>query len=169
MVISCWPKTLAKCPRMRKVISVEPDLCTGCGCCELICSLVHEGVCDPGLSRIRIESWGETCVNIPIVCQSCDDPICEVVCPTKARGRAPTGAMVTDESACVGCSSCIYACPYAAPRISPRTGKAMTCDLCDGDPQCVIFCCFGALTFTTPEGVSLQKRRRFANWLRTGK
>ncbi|HID10270.1 MAG TPA: 4Fe-4S dicluster domain-containing protein [Candidatus Latescibacteria bacterium] len=152
---------------MHKAISVEADLCTGCRACELICSLVHEGECSPQLSRIRVESWSEISVNFPIVCQSCAEPVCVAVCPTKARKRVPeTDAVITDERICVGCSSCIYACPYAAPVISQRTGKAMTCDLCGGDPQCVLFCNSGALTFETPERISLGKRRRFGDRFR---
>ncbi|MFQ6092010.1 MAG: 4Fe-4S dicluster domain-containing protein [bacterium] len=146
---------------MEKVLSVDADLCTGCRSCEAICSLVHEGVCSPRFSRIAIETWGEVAVHIPMICQRCIDPVCEQVCPTKARKEdAKTGAVITDEAICVGCESCVYACPYAAPKIHPLTGKTITCDLCDGEPQCVSVCTAGALSFIPVERVVLQKRRR---------
>lgn len=35
-----------------------PDDCTGCRSCQLICSLTHEGVCDPSLSRVLVRAEG---------------------------------------------------------------------------------------------------------------
>ncbi|MFQ6077727.1 MAG: 4Fe-4S dicluster domain-containing protein, partial [Thermodesulfobacteriota bacterium] len=61
--------------------------------------------------------------------------------------------------------SCIYACPFGAPSINPRIGKAMTCDLCEGDPRCVMVCIPGALQFTKSERASLEKKRRIASQL----
>lgn len=146
---------------MQKALFVDPDLCTGCRSCEAICSLVHDGVCNPGFSRITVETWGEMAVHVPMLCQRCVDPACERVCPTKARKRdTKTGAMITDEAICVGCESCVYACPYAAPKVHPLTGKTITCDLCGGDPQCVSACTSGALSFIPVEQVIMQKRRR---------
>lgn len=149
---------------MQKIITIDPDLCTGCRSCEMVCSLGHDEVCSPLLSRITISQWGEISAYVPIVCQHCEDPVCETACPTKARKRVPeTGAMITDEKVCVGCKSCIYACPFGAPSVNPLTGKAMTCDLCDGDPQCVMVCTPGALQFTKSERASLEKKRRIAS------
>lgn len=146
---------------MHKVLFVDPDRCTGCRSCETICSLVHDGECNPRFSRIMVETWGEMAVHIPMICQRCVDPACERECPTKARRRdVKTGAVVTDDTVCVGCESCIYACPYAAPRVHPLTRKTITCDLCEGEPQCVSVCPPGALAFIPAESVALKKRRR---------
>ena len=80
------------------------------------------------------------------------------ICPTKARKRIPeTGAVVTDEKWCVGCKSCIYACPYGAPSIHPVTRKTMTCDLCDGKPRCVETCTVGALSYSGDGKFSIKK------------
>ena len=145
---------------MQKILFVDPDLCTGCRSCEAICSLVHDGVMNPRYSRITIETWGERAIHIPMICQRCIDPVCERVCPTKARKRdTKTGAVITDETICVGCESCIYACPYAAPKVHPLTKKTVTCDLCDGDPQCTHVCTPGALSYIPAECVAWKKRR----------
>ena len=34
-----------------RMLVVEAERCTGCGLCEMACSLQHQGVCSPALSR----------------------------------------------------------------------------------------------------------------------
>jgi Fe-S-cluster-containing hydrogenase component 2 len=144
-------------------ISVLPDLCTGCKSCEMVCSLSHEGVASPSLSRIQVRTWGEIAVSMPMVCQHCTDAPCITICPTRARKRIPeTQAVITDPLWCVGCKSCIYACPYAAPVIHPVQRKTMTCDLCGGEPLCVKVCTVGALSYTSQETTSEDRRKLFA-------
>jgi len=76
-----------------------------------------------------------------VVCQHCEKPPCMTICPTGARTRSPeTNAVVTDEKRCVGCKSCLYACPYNAPVLHPNTKRTMTCDLCNGQPLCTQVC-----------------------------
>jgi len=78
----------------------------------------------------------------------------------KARTRdSETGAAVTDEKWCVGCKSCLYACPYSAPVIHPKTGKTMTCDLCGGKPVCVEACTVGALAYTSVGEHALERKK----------
>jgi len=144
-------------------ISIAADLCTGCQSCEMICSLSHEGSSSPSLSRIQVKRWGEIAVYMPIVCQHCSGAPCITICPTGARKRIPeTQAVITDTHWCVGCKSCIYACPYAAPVLHPLTRKTMTCDLCDGRPLCVDACTVGALSFFSEECTPPDRRRIFA-------
>jgi len=40
---------------MRVLTVAHPDKCVGCKVCEIICSLTHEGVCGPTLSKIRVQ------------------------------------------------------------------------------------------------------------------
>lgn len=142
-------------------ISIIPERCTGCQSCEMVCSLSHEGSCSSSLSRIRINKWEEISVFMPVVCQHCEKPPCITICPTQARKRVPgTDAVVTDAKRCVGCKSCLYACPYGAPAIHPLTKRTMTCDLCDGKPLCAEVCAARAL-FYIPEGDSSMERRKF--------
>ncbi len=150
-------------------IAILPDNCTGCHCCEMACSLSHEGVSCSAFSRIRVKKWPEIATFIPIVCQHCSDAPCMKICPTRARQRVPeTGAVITDTKWCVGCKSCIYACPYAAPVIHPERKRTMTCDLCGGKPLCVDACTVGALSFTSDGRFSMEKKlafaKKFATW-----
>jgi carbon-monoxide dehydrogenase iron sulfur subunit len=147
-------------------ISIIPERCTGCQSCEMACSLSHEGSCSSSLSRIRMKKWEEISVFMPTVCQHCEKPPCMDICPTGARKRVPgTDAMVTDEKRCVGCKSCLYACPYSAPALHPVTKRTMTCDLCEGLPLCTQVCTAGAL-FYNPEGdPSIERKRAFGQTL----
>ena len=83
---------------MEKVLVVDPDKCTGCKVCEMICSLHHENEINPTKSRIHIISWEDEGIDVPMICQQCGDAPCEAVCPVNAISRtADTGAMLIDE------------------------------------------------------------------------
>lgn len=151
---------------MERVIVVDPDKCTGCKVCEMVCSLQHESEINPVKSRIHVMSWEDEGVDIPMICQQCESPPCEAVCPVNAIARdQETGALLIDEKACIGCRMCINACPFAAPTVQPDTRKVVKCDLCAGEPQCVAFCAPQALQYIpASKGVLLKKRsvaRRF--------
>jgi carbon-monoxide dehydrogenase iron sulfur subunit len=62
-----------------------------------------------------------------------------------------TGAVMVDAERCIGCWTCIMACPYGAIRRDGRNGHAVAlkCDLCPGleVPACVANCPNRALTY----------------------
>jgi carbon-monoxide dehydrogenase iron sulfur subunit len=151
---------------MQKVITINPELCTGCLSCEAACSLKHDGKCGSTYSRIQIQEFREVNVFVPILCQHCEDAPCINVCPTGARMRTgTTGAVVTNEDLCIGCRACVYICPFGAPIIHPETGKAVTCDLCEGEsePWCVRACTMQkALQFVPKEKAPTVKSRAYA-------
>jgi len=118
--------------------------CTGCRLCELVCSLKHEGVCNPSKSRIKVERR-TVALAIPTVCLQCDGKFCVKVCPQNALSTDDHGAIKVDEKLCTACGLCQYACPFDAIRMHPSRHVAMICDLCGGDPQCVKYCALGAL------------------------
>lgn len=136
----------------------NPDLCSGCRTCEVVCSTYHEGISSPILSRIQYEKFemGGYITNI-FLCKQCDGPECLYACPTGAlHVDEKTGARVVDPDVCIGCQMCIAACPVVPPRVrfNKTTNKAFKCDLCGGDPQCVKFCPIGGLwpSWVEPEG-----------------
>jgi Fe-S-cluster-containing dehydrogenase component len=145
---------------MEKVLVVDPDRCTGCKVCEMVCSLYNENEINPIKARIHIISWEDEGIDIPMVCQQCENPPCEAVCPVNAIYRSrDTGALIIDEESCIGCRMCINACPFAAPTVRPDTRKVIKCDLCAGEPQCVEFCASEAIQYIpAAKGVLLKQR-----------
>jgi len=151
---------------MEKILFIDPEKCTGCKVCELVCSLYHENEINPMKSRIHVMSWEEEGIDVPMVCQQCETPMCEVVCPAKATYRDPlTGAMLINEEVCIGCRMCIIACPFGGPSINPDTRKTVKCDLCEGEPKCVKFCVTKALQYMPVSKAVLLKKRAAAEKL----
>lgn len=154
-------KTLTK--KALKILLVDPDKCTGCRQCEKVCSLKHEGECNPVLSRIKVlkdEIMGQYFVTVPVVCQQCEIPTCMEVCPMEAIYEDPTtGARLVDEDRCTGCRMCIISCPVGAAEIHPTKHTSFRCDLCGGDPECVKICLHGALSYIEKDKIGYKGRR----------
>ena len=146
---------------MNKVLAVDYEKCTGCRNCETACSVFHVQACNPAKSAVRIVKWVGKGLNVPVVCQQCEDPACANICPVQAISRdADTGAMIVDGDLCVGCRMCMVACPFGAVTLDRDRRQAIKCDLCGGvEPWCVRFCEPGALTYKLPPAVSLDKKR----------
>ena len=58
----------------------------------------------------------------PLRCQHCENPACVAVCPTGATAKdEETGIVTQDTETCIGCQSCVEACPYQAIGAGVRT------------------------------------------------
>lgn len=135
------------------VLLVDAQLCTGCRLCEVACSLRNEDECAPALSRIRIIQSDEGHMYFPIVCLQCSDAPCLASCPVGALAREDkTNAITIDYEKCIGCRRCLQACPMGAIFLG-NTGKykgkprVLKCDLCHGNPNCVLYCDTGAIRY----------------------
>jgi len=114
--------------------------CTGCRRCEIVCSLRHEGWMWPEASRIRVFMLFPG-VEVPHFCSQCDDYPCVKSCPVEALStNQNTSAVIVDKEKCISCGACIKACPGEVPFLHPKDNKAVICDLCGGDPECVKVC-----------------------------
>ena len=102
-----------------------------------------------------------------VACMHCLDPACVKVCPEGAITKRPdNGVVVVDPSKCIGCESCLDACPYDIPQFD-SDGIMQKCDLCVNaidykteKPPCVETCPTGALVFrqvTQAEKISGEK------------
>jgi Fe-S-cluster-containing hydrogenase component 2 len=144
----------------QRILVIDPEKCTGCRTCELACSFKHEKEFNPAKSRIHILKWEEAGLDVPMVCQQCESPICLTVCPVKAVARDDkTGAMLINYDICIGCRMCVMACPFGAPSIDEESRKTIKCDLCDGDPECVKFCPTGAIDYVKSTKATFRKKR----------
>lgn len=134
--------------------------CTGCQRCEVVCSLRHEGRIWPEASRIRV-FMPFPGLEVPHLCAQCDDYPCIESCPVNALSLDnQTGAVIVDQDACTSCGLCIKSCPGTVPFLHPETNKAVICNLCGGDPECVKVCVesgYNALR-CVPENPGSQKK-----------
>ena len=127
---------------MAKNIWIARDYaaCSGCKRCELACSLHHEGWMWPEASRVRVFMPFPGCV-VPHLCSQCNDYPCVASCPVQALTvDEETKAVKVDKEKCISCGKCIKACPGQVPTLHPVDNKALICDLCGGDPECVKVC-----------------------------
>lgn len=136
-------RTLAQ----QRVLIYDPDRCSGCMYCMVICSFEHYGVCSFDRTSIWIaENPGQKGAFIAAHCAHCEYPMCEAVCPSDAIVKdEETGIVRISSMKCIGCKNCIIACPISVPWFDLEHRVAIKCDLCDGDPECVKFCPTGAL------------------------
>ena len=151
---------------MEKVLTINYQKCTGCRLCELVCSVMHEGVSNPARSRIKVVKWEAEGLYIPVSCQQCEDAPCMNVCPVKAISRDPDiGFVMVDYDVCIGCRSCVAVCPFGAMNYNATDKKVFKCDLCGGDPQCVRFCEEKAVDYVYADRVSASKKKDAAERL----
>ena len=151
-------KMPVRVPPSKGVLVVDEDHCTTCMQCMHVCALVKHGVGSHELALIQMNAHTLYVLeNAAQPCLQCVDPQCLRYCPNEAmKVDEKTGARVIDQVRCIGCQTCIQSCPYDPPRIrfDRVRKKAVKCDLCGGDPECVKVCPTGALKYYThPEGV----------------
>jgi len=131
-----------------KIVVVEPARCFGCGRCELACSYRQLGLFNFSAARLSIVRLEDNVTVLPVICRHCDVPMCEIACPAGAITKdTESGIVRLDPDLCVGCRMCFLSCPLGGIILSPSDGLPFKCDLCDGDPQCVAACDFGALQY----------------------
>jgi carbon-monoxide dehydrogenase iron sulfur subunit len=151
----------------RYVLAIDYSSCIGCHLCELACSIKHENIINPWLSRITILTLPESPVSIQRTCMQCRDAPCMRVCPVNAITYNPeTGAYEINQEKCIGCYECVYACPFGAITINPR-GQVIKCDLCGGDPECVKVCPTNALIYGPADEVVKELNKRKAEAIAT--
>jgi len=124
---------------MSRHVEVDAARCTGCRACMLTCSLRRMGETRLSGSAIQVFSSADEGKHAPIVCLACPSRPCIEACPVRAIVDADDTPLL-DVKRCIGCRACIAACPYGAIGYDEALGKAVKCDLCDGDPLCVSVC-----------------------------
>ena len=157
-------------------IGINLHRCIGCNTCAVACKM-QNNVSD-GMLWNRVLTEGSDIIDgaighypnvsrayLPVACQHCENPACLRVCPTGATYKDEVGRVEIAYDKCIGCRTCMAACPYNArvfnwnePRRDPdfnygdkdvpvRTkGVVEKCTMCKertdrGDePMCVVCC-----------------------------
>ena len=68
--------------------------------------------------------------NLPRMCNHCDHPSCVTVCPVKATYKRQDGIVLIDYNVCIGCGTCLQACPYDMRFFNPVQHTADKCTFC---------------------------------------
>ncbi len=137
---------------------VDCDRCIGCKGCQVACKLENTVALGPGRNKVctvgPVGRYPELQMYfMTAMCQQCREPACVAVCPTGACYQGDDGVIRIDRSLCIGCKSCINACPYACIHLNRELRVADKCDLCakareQGDvPACVRNCSGSALKY----------------------
>ena len=131
-----------------KRVYVNEKWCLGCHLCEYYCAFANSGKSSMIkalkdrhiVPRIRIEERNN--ISFAVSCRHCTDPLCVKSCISGALSVVG-GAVMIDSEKCVGCCSCIMACPYGALSHN-ENGVIQKCELCKkndfGVPLCVQGC-----------------------------
>ncbi|MCY4328193.1 MAG: 4Fe-4S dicluster domain-containing protein [Rhodobacteraceae bacterium] len=164
--------SLPQSTQRRLGLVIDLDVCVGCQACVANCKSWNSGGygapladTDPWghrpsgawLNRVHgyetVDGENAMMVHFPKSCLHCDDAPCVTVCPTGASlKREEDGIVLVDESKCMGCGLCAWACPYGAREMDPVAGVMKKCTLCvdriynenlpteDREPACVRTC-----------------------------
>ncbi len=164
-------------PGGRKLgLVIDLDICVGCHACAVACKQWNAGGMaapltdrDPygkapeGVWFNRVHSYDleqdtehgtrRSSLHFPRSCLHCENAACVTVCPTGASyKRVEDGIVLVDESKCIGCKLCSWACPYGAREYDVDEGVMKKCTLCvdrlysdalppeDREPACVSAC-----------------------------
>jgi Fe-S-cluster-containing dehydrogenase component/formate-dependent nitrite reductase membrane component NrfD len=135
---------------MRYGFVIDQDRCIGCHACTVACKEEHQvplGVFRTWVKYIEKGEFPNTSRHFGVMrCNHCDSAPCATICPTNALYRRSDGIIDFDNQRCIGCKSCMQACPYDALYIDPNSNTAAKCNFCAHrveaslEPACVIVC-----------------------------
>lgn len=152
---------------------IDLTKCVGCRECERACAaangLPEEEAKDLSATHYTVvKSYNDDQVFVRKLCMHCNHPTCVSACLVGAFTKTETGAVLYDESKCIGCRYCMQACPFEVPRyewgsLTPRIQKCRMCHervVAGGQTACAEACQFGATTFGDREGLIKEARKR---------
>ncbi|GAA6524225.1 4Fe-4S dicluster domain-containing protein [Intrasporangium sp. DVR] len=135
---------------MQYGFAIDQRTCIGCHACTVACKTEHEvplGQFRTWVKYVDSGTFPDTTRSFGVMrCNHCTDAPCVKICPTQALFKRDDGIVDFDGDRCIGCKSCMQACPYDAIYIDADTHTAAKCNLCahrvdNGmEPACVVVC-----------------------------
>lgn len=117
---------------------LREHLCIDCERCKDACVKLNHvpeyGFRTTILERRRQLEYKQTqTIFMPVLCNQCNNPPCVRVCPTTATYKdEKTGIVRMINDRCIGCKTCMAACPYNARYFNeePEVRAIDKCDFC---------------------------------------
>ena len=109
-------------------IALDTHRCIGCFSCSVACKLENNLPDQVWYAEVKTvggdsmhtpagEYGANTLSYLVTQCNHCDNPACVAACPTGATYKdEATGIVMQNTEECIGCQSCIEACPYEGVR-----------------------------------------------------
>jgi Fe-S-cluster-containing dehydrogenase component/formate-dependent nitrite reductase membrane component NrfD len=135
---------------MRYGFAIDHRTCIGCHACTVACKTEHQipvGQFRTWVKYVDSGTFPNSTRDFGVLrCNHCTDAPCVAICPTSSLFKRDDGIVDFDSEICIGCKSCMQACPYDAIYIDQDTNTAAKCNFCahrvdNGlEPACVTVC-----------------------------
>lgn len=124
---------------------VDTHRCIGCHSCAVACKVANNLPEGMQYNRVLTDDSDYLDVaqgaypnlslgHVPLACQHCANPACVAACPTGATYKdEETGIVMQDTDVCIGCESCIAACPYPGVRTLQAVDPVYSVDFSVGN------------------------------------
>ncbi len=135
---------------MKYGFAIDQRTCIGCHACTVACKTEHQipvGQFRTWVKYVDSGTFPDSTRDFGVMrCNHCTDAPCVKICPTTALFKRDDGIVDFDNERCIGCKSCMQACPYDAIYIDEDTHTAAKCNFCAHrvdqglEPACVTVC-----------------------------
>src|SRR5512143_796358 len=129
---------------------IDQSKCIGCHACSTACKSENQvpiGVNRTWVKYVETGAFPDVRRRFQVTrCNHCANPPCVRICPVTAMYQRADGIVEFDPSICIGCKSCMQACPYDSIYLDPETNTAAKCNFCAHridvglEPACVVVC-----------------------------
>jgi len=129
---------------------IDHRKCIGCHACTVACKSENDvpvGDFRTWVKYTEIGTFPSVRRHFAVLrCNHCTNAPCVTICPVNALEKRDDGIVDLNRDACIGCKSCLQACPYDALYLNEDTGSAEKCHFCahrveqNLEPACVTVC-----------------------------
>jgi len=127
----------------RYAMVIDLRKCIGCMTCTTACKAEFGVPLGVWRTWVKVSDKGKypttKRVFLPRLCNHCDYPICVRNCPTQATYKHKDGFVLQRYNRCIGCRTCVVACPYNARHLLPhkRTDSKLPNSVVDKCTFCI--------------------------------
>jgi len=119
---------------MSRKILIDLSICRSCPDCRVECRYSYHPV-NNGMKDLLERALFQ------VTCRKCEDAPCMAACPSEALERNAQGVIERSVMLCIGCKSCVVACPFGTLMTHMFDFKKPVCDVCRLDDAAVSLKC----------------------------